>query len=264
MGFVCAVIGMAAAVLHRGIDPATAQGAARPLLQLIGAEAKVGISVEVGLSRRELIERLQSGALNLASASADDYLAIASQVKVRPLLRGVWLGSSTFRLDLMVDRASGISQVKDLAGKTVSVYAHDRIQRLFLETALARARTTAAVRERSDGQSPVLDVLFREASACLVSDRVFATMSRLNPQLARRLTVIARSVPIPTAPLFVRADLEPTLVASLVKHGTQLHTRVHGRQALLLFRLERLVETRPADFKPLEALLAEHRRLTRP
>ncbi len=244
-------------------DPATAQAAARPLLDAIAAGAKLTVFLEAGLTRAQLLAKLKSGELNAASASADDYLAIAREVQVVPVLRGTSLGASSFRLLVVVDAASGISRLSGLAGQSVSIHGSEAVQRLFLETLLAREKAgQVTVREKKDNQSPVLDVLFREARACVVSAPVFTAMAELNPQLKKKLVVIARSEPLSTPPLFLRQDVAAEVRSAVIHHGARVHLQERGRQILLLFRMGQLVPTRSEDYQSLRDLIAEHARLT--
>lgn len=243
-------------------EPATAQAAARPLLDTIARGAQLSVSLEAGLSASQLLAKLRSGELNAAFAGSEEFLAIAAQLPVEPVLRGVVLGSSSHQLLLLVDASAGITRPAQLAGKAVSLYGQESLQRTYLETLLAREKIgEVEIREKKDAQSPALDVLFREAAACVVSDRTFAAMAELNPQLRKRLAAIARSAPLANPPIFLRRDLGKAVLQRVIEHGAKIHEGERGRQLMLMFRVGRLVATRSVDYQSLRELLAEHARL---
>lgn len=243
-------------------DPATAQAAARPLLDAIARGAQLSVSLEAGLSAGQLLAKLRSGELNAAFAGSEEFLAIAAQIPVVPMLRGVVLGSSSHRLLLLVEASSGITRPAQLTGKAVSLYGQESLQRTYLETLVAREKIgELQIREKKDAQSPALDVLFREAAGCVVSDRTFSAMAELNPQLRKRLTPIAQSAPLANPPIFLRRDLGKAILERVVEHGAKIHEGERGRQLMLMFRIGRLVSTQSADYQSLRDLLAEHARL---
>jgi ABC-type phosphate/phosphonate transport system substrate-binding protein len=81
--------------------------------------------------------------------------------------------------------------------------------------------------------SALLDTFMGDADACLVWDSVFAAISRLNPQIRRRLTVLRSSPAFPNALFIARPDLPRDLLRRLREEMLQIHRSNEGRQLLL-------------------------------
>ncbi len=257
---------IAIANLASWIEPATLEAAARPLINAIAARARLTYSLQVGISGPELATRLRANELNAAFGSVAEYLALSSgSLKLTPLVRAVSAGSSASALILLAP-VGGVTRPEQLRGKVVSIFTQDAGQRLFLEVALARAGLSdparqVSVQAKKDAKSPVLDVLFGEAAACVASEPSFAAMAELNPQLRQRLRAIARSEPLANPPLFARVDAGGPVLRAMREGACSLHQDPRGRQLLLMFRAQRMVPAADSDYDPHRRLLKEHARL---
>lgn len=82
----------------------------------------------------------------------------------------------------------------------------------------------------------VLPVFFGQADACVTSRVAFATMTELNPQLARKLKVLVASPPIVNAFVACRKDYPGNLKQRLVNRLLELRAGVTTKQLLTLFQ----------------------------
>ena len=91
----------------------------------------------------------------------------------------------------------------------------------------------------------VLPVFFRKADACLVTRNSFEMMCELNPQIRRRLELLATSACLVPSITCLRAGYDSTYRPRIVEALGDLHKEPKGEQILSLFRVDRLVPFEP-------------------
>lgn len=178
-------------------------------------------------------------------------------------------GQIAERFVVLVHHDSPIQNLADLAGKSLAVAANARtvLAPLWLEVELARLRLPptqghlSSVTEYVRSKLPSLDVYFRRADACLVSERMQETVYELNPALRTSLRPIAVSPAfVSTAIAFLRPP-DSFVQAVAVREILQLQDSPAGRQVLLLLRMQRVTREPVSALADSLALLDEHQRL---
>lgn len=150
---------------------------------------------------------------------------------------------------LLVHQDSGISSVDDLAGKDLLLVrdAYAKISRMWMNTLLSDKGLPAnedffgSVTEKSKISNAVLPVFFKQSGACVVSRGSFETMKELNPQVGKKLTVLAQSPNYLSAVVCLLRDGDPELEAGLHSAVNTIHETAYGKQILMTFRVERFV-----------------------
>lgn len=136
------------------------------------------------------------------------------------------------------------------------------LESLCHEAGLPRPETLLReIRLASKPSQAVLPVFFGQVDACIVTRASFAALAELNPQIERRLHLVAASPRVAPFLTALRAGLSPELRERIITALTTAHTLPAGRQALLLFQTE---SVRLVDQETLSAtrqLLAAHTRL---
>ena len=84
-------------------------------------------------------------------------------------------------------------------------------------------------------------------------------MAELNPQIGRRMRILASSPGFVTGVIAVRGDIRNVRRDNMLKVLRQMQDDPKGRQLLTLFRINRLVEFRPEHMSSIEKVLREHR-----
>jgi ABC-type phosphate/phosphonate transport system substrate-binding protein len=151
---------------------------------------------------------------------------------------------------LLVHQSSGIQTLADLRGRSLLFHQNPRtcLDKIWLDTLLASAHLGAAdtllgrIERNPKLSRVVLPVFFRQADACLVTRRAFATMCELNPQLAKQLRPLATSPKLIMTFMAFHKDTPPETRRRFVAAVIDLHNNPAGRQALMLFGANRLVE----------------------
>jgi phosphonate transport system substrate-binding protein len=170
---------------------------------------------------------------------------------------------------LLVHDDSSIRTVADLHGRPLNIFANPRmcLAALWLENLLASSNL-GTPREFLSRMAPhdklsqvVLPVYFRQTDACLVTRRGFSMMCELNPQLNRKLRVLASSPKLVTRLMAFHKDCVPEQRIKYEKALEGLYKTAAGQQALTLFESARLVTADVSLLQPTLELVKAHDRL---
>ncbi len=151
---------------------------------------------------------------------------------------------------VLAHRDGPVKSLADLGGRRLTVHDNPRasLAPLWLDTLLhnqgypTSIRFAARVETNTKLSQVILPVFFQQMDACLVTRNGFATMSELNPQLARQLVVLAGSpAVIPTLFAF-RSDDHSPYKADVIAGLNELLNSPAGRQVLAIFQTGDIVE----------------------
>lgn len=170
---------------------------------------------------------------------------------------------------LLVHDEGGIRSLADLRHKLVNVYDNREMSlaNFWLENLLAAANLGTPpeffgrVAIHNKLSPVVLPVYFRQADACLVTRRGFATMSELNPQLGRKLRILCSSPKLITSFMAFHKDCPPAKRQQLQSALASLHKTAAGQQALTLFESGQLVMGDYSLLRTTLDLVKDHDRL---
>lgn len=194
--------------------------------------------------------------------------AVRADLNVTDLCVANHDGQIAERFVVLVHRDSPIQNLADLAGKSLAVGSNARtvLAPFWLDLELARLQLpptpdhVGSITEHTRSNRPALDVFFRRADACLVSERMQETVYELNPALRSNLRAIAVSPALmSTAIAFIRPS-DSFVQAIAVREILQLQESPAGRQVLLLLRMQRVTREPVSALADSLALLDEHQR----
>jgi ABC-type phosphate/phosphonate transport system substrate-binding protein len=150
---------------------------------------------------------------------------------------------------LLVRADAGISKLADLKGRRLMALKVPKacIAAAWLSNLLDGEESGGA--ERFFGSivpdtkpaRVILPVFFGQADACLTTSSSFATMSELNPQVAKRLRPLATSPEIVSSLYTFRRDWEHSTRDQMIRALADLRSSPSGRQVLTMFQCESLV-----------------------
>lgn len=217
----------------------------------------------------EIEAALKSGTLDYVSLTTVEYDYVRNLLPAKTITVGVRSGSLSEKYLLLVSRDSGIESLEDLRGKSLRLITGPRLTLLsaWLDVALMQkglAPTVAFFGTVKWGETmgkTLLPVFFGQADACVITRSGFDTMTELNPQIGRKLSVIAQSDPlIPTMFCFTRY-VDKDIQEKVAREITRWHLTTAGRQCLMIFQTDS-IEMHPVSVLSLTLdLLAEHRLL---
>lgn len=170
---------------------------------------------------------------------------------------------------LLAHEDSGIRTLGDLRHKTINIHDNPKmcLAAMWLDTVISGFSAGSAReffgRVTSQGKLSrvVLPVYFRQADACLVTKRGFGTMCELNPQLGRKLRVIAGSTNFVTSFMAFHKDLAPERRLKIQTTLASLHKTAAGLQALTLFETGQLAIVDSSILRSTLELVKAHEQL---
>ena len=216
---------------------------------------------------RAIEQDFNANKLDIVSTSALNYLRMTPEIEANrdPNIYGVVNGGKkTYQYLVLVRSGSGVSDVKDVQGKTVIIKKDDKTGLFYLNTLLLRNgraepdRFFLAIEGAESFSRAVLSVFFQKDDACLTTKAVFETMAELNPQVGKQLIILDRSPELANGIFFFHQHLSQDIKEILVKHLLDLETSVYGRQILMLYKIDRLVQFEPSDLDSIKILLQEY------
>lgn len=218
-----------------------------------------------------LIQDFNAGKLDMVSTNALNYLRMAPQIETNwdPDIYGVISeGQKTYRYLVLARSHSGISDLKDLQGKTLILRQGDQTGQLYLNTLLLSNGLSELeqffleIQETESFSKAGLSVFFQKADVCLIMEATFEIMIELNPQVGKQLRILDRSPELANGVFFFYRHLSQDIKDILVKRILNLETSVSGRQILMLYKIDRLIQFELSDLDSVKALLQEYKRRT--
>ena len=218
----------------------------------------------------EIVDALRQREIDIVALTSLAYLEMRDQVALEPLIvPGLRGRNDVLQEFVLVGRRADNDrgQLEDLRGKRLLAAGIDNgdlgtmwLDVLLMERGLATVEQFfGSAERRGPPAQALLPVFFGTADACVISRQALETMTELNPQLARDLTVLAASPRLLQRLMCVRADLEPLL---LLEQVLNVHNEPEGRQLMALLRAGRAIRFEADQLAGVAALVQEHRALS--
>jgi ABC-type phosphate/phosphonate transport system substrate-binding protein len=195
-----------------------------------------------------LMTAIRAGTMDVFGITLNEYREVAALVDPTAIVLDEVTSHGQEYL-ILAHRDRGITKMADLRGRQLVVLkspvtslVNDWLETLMVDGSLGPAdRFFSQVTWNVKLSKVVLPVYFQQADACLAIASGFATMCELNPQLATRLTVVARSPRLVPSLIGFHKSFAPTVRNTFCQGLLSLHDSPSGRQALSLFQSRRLV-----------------------
>jgi phosphonate transport system substrate-binding protein len=242
------------------IDIKDAQAAMALCMSEAAGRAGFRSETTVYPSFRELQTDFQKGRIDLAVLTPVEFFQIESSLQGEPAFTASRDGRRTERYVVVAATDKPTAGLAGLKRRRLTYVRWDEPGLLFLNTLLLRAnqpemdRFFGSAEPKERPSEAVHSVFFGAADACVISEQAFQTMVELNPQVGRKLKVIAESPGLVRGmavygKAFPKESRDKILAAS-----GRLNEYPRGKQILTLFQVD--------DFHPiLEEDLLETRRL---
>lgn len=242
--------------------------------RVIARDAKISTAGELSVfnSAQELAAALRSGAINVVAAPADELIDLPPEVLIPEMISATTGGRGGVEYLLLAHVDGSVATLADLKGKTLAVLdnTHGLLATPWLELVLVQAALgrPADVLQRSltvaKPALAALPVFFRQLDACIITRSALATLAELNPQVARKLRIVATSPTVfPILTGFGRT-IDPALHAEIVHSIMAVRGTPAGRQLLTVFQTDELGVCDAATLAATRRLLADHARLVGP
>jgi ABC-type phosphate/phosphonate transport system substrate-binding protein len=198
----------------------------------------------------QLFQAVRAGQADGFAATIPEYLRAASYVDRTSLLLDEQRADHGEEYVILAHEESGIRVFQDLRGHSLALHksAFTCLAPAWLQTLLVASDWPAVEAffgsvssDPKVSKGVILPVFFRQVDACLLTARSFATACELNPQLGRRLRVVAKSPPLVPVVMVLHKDCPPRTKQILLDSILKMQHSLAGRQVLTLFQSGRLV-----------------------
>jgi ABC-type phosphate/phosphonate transport system substrate-binding protein len=266
------IMGMSANVLS-GVDLRDAQASMRMWLgQSRPEDGKAFVSdVRILADDAEMRKAVEKNEVNYVIALAIDYIRLRDLGLVGKDNAAGVSGDTSDEYVLVVSRDGNIKKLEDLKQRRmlVQVGGLGEVPTIWLDTVLMKQglptsrRFCREVKDAAKASGAVLPVFFGQADACVVVKKAFMTMIELNPQVGKRLSVIAQSGVFMRAVSWFGKDWDRKSVDTYRAKMLESQEGASGRQFLTLMGYRTTTIWDPTRLAPLEALLKEYDELSR-
>jgi ABC-type phosphate/phosphonate transport system substrate-binding protein len=217
----------------------------------------------------EMLRSLREKRVDAVGITSTEYAAIRREIVFSPIFATYNAGRATERYVLLAHRDGLVKKLADIGGRSLRLQENPRacLAPLWLDTLLVRqgyepaGRFAGTVSRDEKLSQVVLPVFFRQADACVVTRSGFDTMCELNPQLAKQLDILAESEEMVPAVFAFRSDYSPTFMEKIVSNLNELDKTPAGRQVLIIFHSEKIVEEPASILESALELIETYERL---
>jgi ABC-type phosphate/phosphonate transport system substrate-binding protein len=249
------------------MDIKDARAAIKLWIEEIGNQVGIKVSGQIINDIRDVTQKINSGHLDMAVTPTLDYLYFKDEINAEIFFSGIYHNNKSRKYVTIVHSENKQAPIVNTQGGILAVIEHDTLSRLFLDTLLLRSNLQMAdifyssILKKKKASQAVLSVFFKRADICVVPNSVYETMTELNPQVARKLKVVASSPTMLDTVGILRKGYDQSWKAPLTKSALELHRTTRGKQILLLFKMDRLIRSTPADLRSVQALIDEYEAL---
>lgn len=232
-------------------------------------EMEIDVSRPIVVPSAALLQMIRKGETDSFGVTTMEYFRVAAWTDPDLLMVDESAARDGTQYILLVHEDAGLASLRDLRGRGLIVYKSVTtcLADAWLGTLLAGLNLGPAqghfgpISRDVKLSGVVLPVYFRKADACVTTRQSFETMCELNPQLGRKLRVLATSPKLQTGGLAFHRDCPPLRKKQMLAVLLGLHETVAGQQALTLFQGKRLVVADQSLFRSSIDLLAAYGRL---
>lgn len=198
--------------------------------------------------------------------TTDEYATLARTVHCNEFALSITGGRDKEIYVVLVRADAPAASLDDLAGRTLNLLVMPRMSLalIWLDLELMKrgrkpsGQFFGAIARSNKATQTVLPLYFGKTDAALVTQSGFNTLVELNPDLGRRLRVLATSPAIIPSGFAFRADRNPIDRGKLIDALEHMGDTPAGRQILTLTKSDRIVLRPISCLDETLALLAEY------
>lgn len=204
----------------------------------------------------ELCDKFIYKQLDAAFFGSFGYALTHAKAQVEPIARPDYQGVSTYRGLIIVRGDSNIKNAADMRGKRI-VLVHQATYAGYLyplayfkEQGIERLeKYFSGITFAGSHDKAIFALLRGEADVAVPKDLVYQRVIKENPDLEKKLVVLAASNPVPSNTLCVRKDLEPVSKNRLKDVLLNLDKDEEAKPALAALGADKFVETKDEDYR---------------
>lgn len=216
------------------------------------------------------LQKIQSGYLHGLSLEISQFFKIKEVVNLTPVFISSRVNTPEESYLLITREDLDWNTLSERAVKTLITEKMEdpTIGSMWLETVLAeRGLPPAAVYFSSitSAVKPsriILPVFFGKAEACLIPESAFETMAELNPQLKKKLKVLAKSAGVIKTIHCATDQMPDHMVKRFIEKGVRMDDSIDGRQLLLIFHVKKNFVFKPEYLTNSEDIYKQYRKIS--
>jgi ABC-type phosphate/phosphonate transport system substrate-binding protein len=220
-------------------------------MELVKAEkARIGIKSALYTDLDDMVKAVKQQKIDMAVLSTLDYLAIRESCKIEPALVAAKTGKIGDDCALITHASSGIHSLADLKGKSIAHVNNSRgvIFKRWYNAELAKeaqGKAKSAVpmwKESIKDEQVAFSVFFKQVDAGLISMASFQTLSEMNPQIKRNVTVLRTSPRFVISLMCWASEMTETERQDLKGIALRMNKNPSGAQILKYFQQDKMLE----------------------
>jgi ABC-type phosphate/phosphonate transport system substrate-binding protein len=229
--------------------------------------SELKLNIVVFPTTDELYAAFDRGEIDGLFGSAVEYFPREDQLSEETMALGFKGNGVKQRFIIVVRKEVGVTQVKDLKNKRITLSKGQDTEAVFLNTLLLRQKLPeipgffAEVRDTKNPSIALMDVFFSKSDVTIVRENEFATAVELNPQLGKKLAIIEKSEPYVPAMGSVRRNLTKGKVTELIVALKKIYGTETGKKVLSYSQAVSLETITREDKQSVRDLLNEYRSL---
>ncbi|MBY6278386.1 MAG: phosphate/phosphite/phosphonate ABC transporter substrate-binding protein [Symbiobacterium thermophilum] len=232
-----------------------------PLLDYLNSKLERHVEVVLASSQTEMLELLRTGGVQVGLVGSLAYVQGAEDFGLTALAVPEYHGDPTHTSLILVRRYSGLEEFSHLKGHTFAYtdpvsatgWLYPQTLVLELDEAVDRFFDRTLFTGSDDKAIQALDHGLVDGAA--VNSLVYDLAVAEDPDLSRRLRVIASSEPLGSPPVVVSPTVGSELVAQLEAVFLEMAADDEGRSVLEGLGADRFVAPDPAWYEPIRLML---------
>lgn len=194
---------------------------------------------------------------------------IQRESKMKPQMMAIHYRNAALKQPLLalVRSADNIKSIKDLRGKRLSMRNTQDMEKLFLNTMLLENQESELDSFFAENINPknintgIMDVFFGRSDITLVRESEYKTAMELNPQLAKKLTILAQSEPLLGLVAGAKISMPNKSHQSAMQSLIDLSSTEKGKQLMRIIHAESFEEVSSKDLENVRDLLKRYKTL---
>jgi ABC-type phosphate/phosphonate transport system substrate-binding protein len=215
----------------------------------------------------DLLSAMRKDKLDTVFANPIDYLQLDHQVNPNYRYTVAYGPNPEQRIYLLTNSSNGITSIKQLKGKRLSIPKNYLLGRMFLEVQLAKAGISdpenffSIIHEPNSTNAAILDLFFDKADLTVTSDISYTLASELNSQLSHKIDILNSSPPYIPFIIGVNKQAPTGHLAKVDSILLHIDNEPRLKHILSLFSATSVTKVREEQLQALRELKQEHQRL---
>lgn len=162
---------------------------------------------------------------------------------------------------IVARKESGINVLSDISDNSVvAVDKGDEIAKMYLRVKRYDVSKSDNVNflELESRNRAILKLFFKKADVAITTDRAFALLKELNPQIGKRIKVIDETKIQSSAFGFFRKSLSSQVKEDLLKTSQALIVSEYGKQILAIYKSETITKSKTESLSPIQEIYMKY------